>query len=225
MSSKAPVLNTLTNTQQPRRGVKSPCTRSQTRRSVDHDGAGASALEVDGLATNPPTSFEELPDELLLYMLSHLATDEPVPGWDASDRHVPTFVTGHDALVLGANSRAAKAWQRAHCVSRRWSALANAVEPWAQLRSMDDPDNNDLNWETLRPEDDDPGHLVWAASSTSREEGKQDQWRSVRAPGGDVSIVLVRKCNEEGVSYDVVRWMGCLQGMHHPCIAALNVPL
>ena len=35
--------------------------------------------------------------------------------------------------------------------------------------------------------------------------------------------MLVRKCSQEGVSYDIVRWIGCLQGMRHPCIAALQM--
>ena len=48
---------------------------------------------------------------------------------------------------------------------------------------------------------------------------------AVAAPGGDISALLVRKCNEEGVSYDIVRWIGCLQGMRHPCIAALQMGL
>ena len=133
----------------------------------------------------------------------------------------PTFKTGEDALVLGSTSRAAHAWKRTIGVSRRWRELANAVTPWAQLRNLDT--ESDLNWDMLCIVEDDPGHKVWAASSTSREEGKQDKWHSVRAPGGDMSVVLVRKCNEEGVSYDVVRWMGCLQAMHHPCIASLQL--
>ena len=36
-------------------------------------------------------------------------------------------------------------------------------------------------------------------------------------------VMLVRKCSQEGVSYDIVRWIGCLQGLHHPCIAALQM--
>jgi serine/threonine protein kinase len=217
MSVKAPVLNTLTNTQQPRRGVKSPCTRSQTRRAQESSPQATTSANAE-----PVARFEELPDELLLHMLSLAACDETVPGYDG-EFQCPTFVAGRDALVLGPTSRAARAWQTVHSVSRRWSSLANQVEPWQQLRSMDDWSNNDLNWAVLRKEPDDPGHLVWAASSTSREEGKKDKWHSVRAPGGDVCVVLVRECNEEGVSYDVVRWMGCLQAMHHPCIASLKL--
>ena len=160
----------------------------------------------------------QLPDELLLHALSHLACSEPVPG---SVDDGPTFKPGEDALVLGKTSRAAHAWKRTLGVSRRWRELAMQVTPWTQLREMDN--EADLNWELLRVQSDDPGHKVWAASSTSREEGKQDKWYSVSAPGGDRSVILVRKCNEEGVSYDVVRWMGCLQAMHHPCIAALHL--
>ena len=212
-SFKAPAaLSTLTNTQTGRAQKRSPCTRSQTRRPASAD-PGASVAE-------PGLSFDEMPDELLLHMLSHLACTEVVPGW-SGDSAAPTFAPGKDALVLGRTSRAARQWRSAHAVSRRLRCLANAVEPWAQLRSMDD--ENDLNWSVLRREPSDAGQAVWAASSTSREEGKQDKWHSVRAPGGDMSVILVRMCNEEGVSYDVVRWMGCLQAMHHPCIASLQL--
>eukprot|EP00325_Prymnesiales_sp_UTEX-LB-985_P010454 CAMPEP_0174696954 /NCGR_PEP_ID=MMETSP1094-20130205/2949_1 /TAXON_ID=156173 /ORGANISM="Chrysochromulina brevifilum, Strain UTEX LB 985" /LENGTH=813 /DNA_ID=CAMNT_0015893833 /DNA_START=64 /DNA_END=2505 /DNA_ORIENTATION=- len=210
----APALSTLTNSQSGRpRGVKSPCTRSQSRRP----SVGAETPELsaeDGLL-----SFEDLPDELVLHALSHLACCEGVPG--GIDPDAPTFRTGADALVLGKDSRAARQWHRAQAVSRRWRVLANSVQPWTQLRNMDT--STDLNWDLLQTEPDDAGSSVWAASSTSREEGKQDKWHSVRAPGGDISVILVRKCNEEGVSYDVVRWMGCLQAMHHPCIAALQL--
>ena len=133
----------------------------------------------------------------------------------------PTFKSGHDALVLGKASRAARQWKQTISVSRRWRSLADDVLPWWQLRRMEK--GGSLNWEMLRVMADDDGARVWAASSTSREEGKQDKWHTVRAPGGDRSVILVRKCNEEGVSYDVVRWMGCLQAMHHPCIAALQL--
>ena len=160
----------------------------------------------------------QLPDELLLHALTHLACSEPVPGGVDGG---PTFKPGQDALVLGSTSRAAHSWKRTVGVSRRWRELANAVTPWAQLRQLDT--EADLNWDMLRVEEDGAGHQVWAASSTSREEGKQDKWVSVRAPGGDLSVLLVRKCNDEGVSYDVVRWMGCLQAMHHPCIASLQL--
>ena len=133
----------------------------------------------------------------------------------------PTFKSGHDALVLGKASRAARQWKQTISVSRRWRSLADDVLPWWQLRRMEK--GGSLNWEMLRVMADDDGARVWAASSTSREEGKQDKWHTVRAPGGDRSVILVRKCNEEGVSYDVVRWMGCLQALHHPCIAALQL--
>ena len=214
MSAK--VLATLTNTGRAR-GAKSPCTRSQTRRAQETEEGTSAVINAEHAL-----SFEELPDELLLYVLCHLAVTEAVPGWDG-ENSMPTFVPGQDALVLGSKSRAARTWRKAQLVSKRWSELANAVEPWAQLRGMDDPITNDLNWDVLRKDEEDPGHKVWAASSTSREEGKNDKWHSVRAPGGDVSVILVRECNDEGVSYDVVRWMGCLQAMHHPCIASLQL--
>ena len=140
---------------------------------------------------------------------------------NAKNKGLGGGLPGADARACSHLVLAARQWQRAHAVSRRWRSLSNIVTPWHQLRTMDD--ETGLNWNLLRIEHDDPGHAVWAASSTSREEGKQDKWHTVRAPGEDRSVILVRKCNEEGVSYDVVRWMGCLQAMHHPCIAALQL--
>ena len=43
------------------------------------------------------------------------------------------------------------------------------------------------------------------------------------APGGQRTVTLVRGCVDEGISYDLVRWVGCLQGMRHPCIASLQL--
>ena len=140
---------------------------------------------------------------------------------NAKNKGLGGGLPGADARACSHLVLAARQWQRAHAVSRRWRSLSNIVTPWHQLRTMDD--ETGLNWNLLRIEHDDPGHAVWAASSTSREEGKQDKWHTVRAPGEDRSVILVRKCNEEGVSYDVVRWMGCLQAMHHPCIASLQL--
>ena len=133
-------------------------------------------------------------------MLSLAACDETVPGYDG-EFQCPTFVAGRDALVLGPTSRAARAWQTVQSVSRRWSSLANQVEPWQQLRSMDDWSKNDLNWTVLRKEPDDPGQLVWAASSTSREEGKKDKWHSVRAPA-------VRLCLRAAAAHERARAEG-----------------
>ena len=195
----------------PNSPFKQTCTRSQTRRASAE--AAVTASEKLDICC--------LPDELLLHTLSHLACSEAVPG--GVEPGMATFARGGDALVLGSSSRAARLWHKTHAISWRFRKLANAVEAWSQLRAMDDNGNGDLNWEVLRREPDDPGHSVWAASSTSREEGKKDRWHSVRAPVGDSSVVLVRQCNEEGASYDVVRWMGCLQGLHHPCVAALQL--
>ena len=64
MSVKAPGLNTLTNTQQPRRGVKSPCTRSQTRRAQESSPQATTSANAE-----PVARFEELPDELRLATL------------------------------------------------------------------------------------------------------------------------------------------------------------
>ena len=163
--------------------------------------------------------FEDLPDELLLHALTHLACSETIPG--GFEVGVPTFREGGEALVLGRASGAARLWKRTQSVSRRWRALAGTVQPWSMLKSMEQGD--DLNWEIFRVVDTAPGAACWAASSTSREEGKADKWHTAVMPGGDKTVVLVRKCNEEGVSYDIVRWVGCLQGMYHPCIAALQV--
>ena len=142
----------------------------------------------------------------------------PAGGLDGGE---PTFAEGSDAIVLGKTSRAARDWKRTLSVSKRWREISNAVGPWKVLRELDN--KQDLNWSLLEKVPDDPGAAVWQASSTSREEGKKDKWHTVRAPGGDRTVVLVRQCNEEGVSYDIVRWMGCLQGMHHPCIASLQL--
>jgi hypothetical protein len=68
------------------------------------------------------------------------------------------------------------------------------------------------------------GAACWAASSTTREEGKLDKWQTCAlAPGGQRTVTLVRGCVDEGISYDLVRWVGCLQGMRHPCIASLQL--
>jgi len=106
-------------------------------------------------------------------------------------------------------------------VSRRWRQLATTASPWVALRNMEA--EGGINWEHFRMVEDDPGWTCWAASSTSREEGKADKWHTCQLPCGNSTVMLVRKCNEEGVSYDIVRWVGCLQGMNHPNIAALQV--
>ena len=292
-ASSTSALSTLTNQSSVAggraRGVKSPCTRSQTRRNDDAqahssawpatDSDAAMADADDEMLGDESLQLCDMPDEVLLHALTHLACAETVPG---SVDGGPTFKSGSDAIVLGGTSRAARQWKRAQAVSRRWRLLTNAVTPWREMRTMDLDD--DLSWDArkinadkevekavakvaeasrygddeealiiqgkyadklataereaaeatawlaamkdklvLHIEQEDLGHGVWAASSTSREEGKADKWHTVRAPGGDRSVILVRKCNEEGVSYDVVRWMGCLQAMHHPCIAALQL--
>ena len=208
------VLGTSTNSlaagRAPRQ-VKSPCTRSSSRRPAAAEGEPAADV----------LRFEDLPDELLLHALTHLACSETVPG--GVEPGAPTFKLGGDALVLGRASGAARLWKRTQSVSRRWRGLASSVPPWSMLQSMEQ--GQDLNWEVFKKIEspDDPGSSCWAASSTSREEGKHDKWHTAIAPGGDRTVVLVRKCNEEGVSYDIVRWVGCLQGMYHPCIAALQM--
>lgn len=169
--------------------------------------------------TLAPPIVEEMPDELLIHALCHLAHSECVPG--GMDPNEPAFRDGADAVVIGSASRAARLWKCAALVSRRWRSLALATPPWQLLRSLES--NNDINWQTLQPIEDDAGSKCWAASSTTREEGKQDKWKTVRTVRGDKTVMLVRKCNGEGVPYDIVRWVGCLQGMHHPCIAALQV--
>ncbi|KAL1496830.1 hypothetical protein AB1Y20_014416 [Prymnesium parvum] len=187
------------------RQLKSPCAGSVARRAELSDRA---ELRLD-----------DLPDELLLHALTHLACTEAVPG--GLDEHAPAFREGGDALVLGRRSGALRLWQVIGAVSKRWQTLAAGVKPIQALRAMEAGD--DLNWKVFRELPGEVGAACWAASSTSREEGKADVWKSVALSASEKSVVLVRKCNDEGVSYDIVRWVGCLQGMHHPCIAALQM--
>jgi len=183
---------------------KSPCTRSQTRIT----------------AAEAPAPVDELPDELLVHALCHLARTEAVPG--GLEPGESLLHPGRDAIVLGPSSRAMRACARTSSVSRRWRALAQATPPWKQLHDLSHPDGA-LDWDQFGVVPDDAGGKTWTASSTSREEGKQDQWHTVETEGGERFVMLIRKCSEEGISYDVVRWIGCLQGMHHPCIAALKL--
>lgn len=191
-----------------RRLLKTPCTATQTRRSAPPHADAQLALR-----------FNDLPDELVLHTLTLLACTEAVPG--GHDEGCPTFTPGADALVFGKTTGAARLWHTVQAVCKRWNSLANAVGPWAMLKSMEKLD--DLNWDIFCEEFDASGAGCWAASSTSREEGKADKWKSVLMPAGDRTVLLVRKCNDEGVSYDIVRWVGCLQSMSHPCIAALQL--
>lgn len=81
-------LSTLTNQQQPagavrsngHRSVKSPCTRSQARRFAD-DLPEVSDVDVEMEEANSSLLLCDLPDELLMHALSHLAyARNPLPG-------------------------------------------------------------------------------------------------------------------------------------------------
>lgn len=192
------------------RATKSPCTRSQTRQSLDCVAAPAHTAPLD-----------ELPEELLVHALCHLARHEAVPG--GLEPGEALLLAGSDAIVLGPSSRAMRICQSTALVSQRWRRLVQSTAPWKQLHEMAHSDGT-LNWGHFSIVQGDAGGTTWAASSTVREEGKQDKWHTVEhIESRERFVMLVRKCNEEGVSYDIVRWVGCLQGMHHPCIAALKL--
>lgn len=195
------------------RGMKSPCTRSQMRRNPD------SRERLASPGCEPSLTLDDLPDELVLHALTHLAFTEVVPGGLEPDD--ATLRPGSDAVVIGPSSRAARLMQHTSCVSRRWQSLVQSTRPWQLLHSMQD--RTCVNWDTFRQIPRDRGGLCWAASSTTREEGKQDKWHTCELPCGGRTVMLERKCSDEGISYDVVRWVGCLQGMHHPSIAAVQV--
>lgn len=191
------------------RSHKSPCTRSQARAVPD-----SVAHECQ------PAPIDDLPEELLVHALSWLARAETVPG--GLNPGETLFRDGQDALVLGPASRAMRECDRTAQVSHRWRRLVQSARPWKELHDLAYPDGS-LNWDRVKIIADDAGGHTWAASSTTREEGKQDKWHTVAFNGDERVVMLVRKCNEEGISYDIVRWIGCLQGMQHPCIAALKL--
>lgn len=190
------------------RTLKSPCTRSQ-----------CSTLQPEP-ADSPAAPIDELPEELLLHAFSILAREEIVPG--GMNPGEPLFRDGQDALVLGPSSRAMRNCNSTALVSQRWRRLVQSTQPWKALHDLSREDGS-LNWDAVAIIPDDAGGQTWAASSTTREEGKQDKWHTVAFNANEPVVMLVRKCNEEGVSYDIVRWVGCLQGMHHPCIAELKL--
>jgi len=204
-------LSTLTNASGglgTRRSQKSPCTRAQARAALESPAQEPQAAPID-----------DLPEELLVHALCQLARSEAVPG--GLDPGEAMLRDGTDALVLGPSSRAMRIADRTARVSNRWRRLVQTTGPWKQLHDLTHADGS-LNWGKCVIIPDDAGGKTWAASSTTREEGKQDKWHTV-AYGDERVVMLVRKCNEEGVSYDIVRWVGCLQGMQHPCIAALKL--
>ena len=53
--------------------------------------------------------------------------------------------------------------------------------------------------------------------TTSREEGQQDHWKL-----HDGLPCLVRTLGDEGISYDILRWVSCTKSLSHPCIAAVE---
>lgn len=155
----------------------------------------------------------------MLHVICQYARSEAVPG--VVQEGEPTLFPGTDAIVISTESGATKGFKMISRISKRWRSLALLAPPWQTLRSMEL--NGELNWEAFQIVHGDAGGLCWAASSTTREEGKMDKWHTVKLPCGDRTVMLIRKCSEEGVSYDIIRWVGCLQGMHHPCIAALQL--
>jgi len=202
-------MGTATTSRSP--ATKSPCTRGQLRRNQ---------AATDEAATSSGES--ELPEELLSFVLTHLA------GMAVGGRATPElgeitlFEDGTDAAVLAETSRFARSWQRASSVSHRWRAAADEVQLWKVARKL--VRGGQLDWSQLKETEGDKAAKCWQSSSTSREEGKDDSWHACTIPEtGDETVLLVRKCSQEGVSYDIVRWIGCLQGMRHPCIAALQM--
>ena len=97
------------------RGMKSPCTRSQMRRNPD------SRERLASPGCEPSLTLDDLPDELVLHALTHLAFTEVVPGGLEPDD--ATLRPGSDAVVIGPSSRAARLMQHTSCVSRRWQSL------------------------------------------------------------------------------------------------------
>lgn len=194
--------------------TKSPCTRSQARRSL-----------AEASAEPEPTSESTLPEELLTHVLSQLArmslAQQAVRDDDRQDQLI---VPGSNAAVFAEKSRCARSWQRVATVSRRWRDAADDVQLWKAARKL--VNGGHFNWSKLQVERGPCAQAseCWRSSSTTREEGKEDTWHSCSLPQtGDQTVMLVRKCSQEGVSYDIVRWIGCLQGLHHPCIAALQM--
>ena len=191
--------------------TKSPCTRAQLKRTQAATEEAAAASE------------SALPEELLSFVLTHLASTS------LGDRSAPDvgettlFVPGTDAAVLAETSRFARAWQRASSVSHRWRAAADEVQLWKVARKL--VSGGQFDWSQVQEEEGfSQAAECWQSSSTSREEGKEDSWHACTIKETrDQTVLLVRKCSQEGVSYDIVRWIGCLQGMRHPCIAALQM--
>ena len=153
---------------------KSPLTRSQARRQ-------------EQLNLSPPIC-EEMPDELLIHALCHLAHSENVPGgMEPSD---PAFEEGSDAVVVGSQSRAARLWKNAALVSHRWRSLANAAPPWQLLRSLES--GNDINWEALQHIEDlcflrlralRSGRWTQRARLLTHPRGAESGWRSMLGEG------------------------------------------
>ena len=105
----------------------------------------------------------------------------------------------------------------------RWRAAADEVQLWKVARKL--VSGGQFDWSQVQEEEGfSQAAECWQSSSTSREEGKEDSWHACTIKETrDQTVLLVRKCSQEGVSYDIVRWIGCLQGMRHPCIAALQM--
>ena len=48
------------------------------------------------------------------------------------------------------------------------------------------------------------------------------KWQPTALDQPRATILVHTRDDEEGISFSIVRWVGCLQGMQHPCIAALR---
>ena len=48
------------------------------------------------------------------------------------------------------------------------------------------------------------------------------KWQPTALDRPRATILVHTRDDEEGISFSIVRWVGCLQGMQHPCIAALR---
>lgn len=191
-------------------------TLSRARRHPLSPSALSSCLARDE-PTSPRCPVMQLPDDVLLLVLTHLACSDAVPGGNVDGG--PTFAPGQDAIVvapIGAPALRARAC--VSLVSRRWRGLASAVRPWCELDSLDV--GHGLDDQVLRPVHDDSADILWDVATANSPRGCV--WRTVCAPGGDRSVVVKRRCYGNGIANDLVRWMGCLQSMHHPCVAAMH---
>ena len=103
------------------RGMKSPCTRSQMRRNPD------SRERLASPGCEPSLTLDDLPDELVLHALTHLAFTEVVPGGLEPDD--ATLRPGSDAVVIGPSSRAARPSSDSSASRRQTSPRRSSASP------------------------------------------------------------------------------------------------